>query len=51
VDARTSTADEGRDMPHEYKPPSPRGISTFNYIFVLILLAVIAYVAIRALFT
>jgi hypothetical protein len=38
-------------MPHEYKPPSPRGISTFNYIFVLILLAVIAYVAIRALFT
>ena len=38
-------------MPHEYKPPSPRGISAFNYDVVLILLAVIAYVAIRALFT
>jgi len=44
-------ADEGQDMPHEYKPPSPRGISTFNYVVVLILLVVIAYVAIRALFT
>jgi len=43
-------ANEGRDMPHEYKPPSPRGISTFNYVVVLILLVVIAYVAIRALF-
>jgi hypothetical protein len=38
-------------MPHEYKPPSPRGISTFNYVVVFILLALIAYVAIRALFT
>ena len=38
-------------MPHEYKPPSPRGISAFNYTIVLILLVAIAYVAIRALFT
>jgi len=37
-------------MPREYKPPSPRAISTFIYLAVLVIGVLLAYVALRALF-
>ena len=37
-------------MPRNDQPPSPRTISSFLYIAVLIIAVAIAYVAVRALF-
>lgn len=37
-------------MPREYKPPSPKTISQFLYVVVLIIVAALVYVAVRALF-
>ena len=38
-------------MPRDYRPPSPKTVSTFVYLAVLVIAVLIAYVAIRALFT
>jgi hypothetical protein len=38
-------------MPRDYRPPNPKTVSTFIYLAVLIMAVLIAYVAIRALFT
>lgn|GEM_PF-724174 len=37
-------------MPKDHKPPSPKTISTFVYLAVLVLAVVLAYVAVRSLF-
>ena len=36
-------------MPREHKPPSPKQISNFLYLAVLVMAILIAYVAVRAL--
>jgi len=38
------------DVPKDHKPPSPKTISTFVYLAVLVLAVVLAYVAVRSLF-
>jgi hypothetical protein len=38
-------------MSREYKPPSPRTVSTFVYFAVLVIGVLLAYVAVRALFS
>ena len=38
-------------MPRDYRPPNPKTVSTFVYLAVLVIAVLIAYVAIRALFT
>jgi len=38
-------------MPRDYRPPNPKTVSTFVYLAVLMIAVLIAYVAIRALFT
>jgi hypothetical protein len=43
-------AGEVRDMPRNDKPPSPKTISGFLYIAVLLIAVALAYVALRALF-
>jgi hypothetical protein len=37
-------------MPREYKPPSPRTISTFIYLAMLVIGVLLAFVALQALF-
>ena len=37
-------------MPKDYRPPSPRTISNFLYIAVLVIAILLAYVAVRSLF-
>ena len=37
-------------MPRDNKPPSPKTVSGFVYIAVLVIAVLLAYVAIRALF-
>jgi len=37
-------------MPRDHKPPSPRTISTFVYLAVLVIGVLLALVALRALF-
>jgi len=37
-------------MPRDYRPPSPRTISTFVYFAVLVIGVLLAFVALRALF-
>ena len=37
-------------MPRDYRPPSPRTISTFVYFGVLVIGVLLAFVALRALF-
>jgi len=37
-------------MPRDYKPPSPRTISMFIYLAVLVIGVLLAFVALRALF-
>jgi len=37
-------------MPHDHRPPSPRTISTFIYLAVLVIGVLLAFVALRALF-
>ncbi len=37
-------------MPREHKPPSPRTISTFIYLAVLVIGVLLVFVAVRALF-
>ena len=37
-------------MPREYKPPSPKSISTFVDFAVLVIGVLLAFVAVRALF-
>jgi hypothetical protein len=37
-------------MPRDYRPPSPRTISMFVYLAVLVIGVLLAYVAVRALF-
>ncbi len=37
-------------MPRDYKPPSPRTISVFIYLAVLVIGVLLAFVALRALF-
>ena len=37
-------------MPRDYRPPSPRTISTFVYFAVLVIGVLLAFVAVRALF-
>ena len=36
-------------MPRDHRPPSPRSISDFVYVVLLVLAFLLAYVAIRAL--
>jgi hypothetical protein len=38
-------------VPREYKPPSPRTISSFVYLAVLVIALILAYVAVRSLFS
>ena len=40
---------QGRHMSREYKPPSPKTISTFVYLAVLVIGVLLAFVAVRAL--
>jgi hypothetical protein len=37
-------------MPRDHRPPSPRTISTFIYLALLVLGVLLAFVAVRALF-
>jgi hypothetical protein len=37
-------------MPKDYRPPSPRTISNFLYLAVLVFAILLAYVAVRSLF-
>jgi len=37
-------------MPRDYKPPSPRTISTFIYLAMLVVGVLLAFVALQALF-
>jgi len=37
------------DVPRDHRPPSPRTISGFVYIVLLVMAILIAYVAVRAL--
>ena len=38
-------------MPKDYRPPSPKTISTFVYLAVLVIAILLAYVAVRSLFS
>ncbi len=38
-------------MPRDYRPPSPRTISAFIYLAVLAIAVILAYVAVRSLFS
>ena len=38
-------------MPKDYRPPSPRTISNFVYLAVLVIAILLAYVAVRSLFS
>jgi len=38
-------------VPKDYRPPSPRTISTFVYLAVLVIAILLAYVAVRSLFS
>ena len=38
-------------MPKDHRPPSPKTISTFVYLAVLVIAILLAYVAVRSLFS
>jgi hypothetical protein len=38
-------------VPKDYKPPSPKTISSFVYLAVLVIAVILAYVAVRSLFS
>jgi len=38
-------------VPKDYRPPSPRTISNFVYLAVLVIAILLAYVAVRSLFS
>jgi hypothetical protein len=38
-------------VPKDYRPPSPKTISTFVYLAVLVIAILLAYVAVRSLFS
>ena len=38
-------------MPRDHRPPDPKTVSTFIYLAVLVMAVLIAYVAVRAIFT
>ena len=38
-------------MPKDYRPPSPKTISNYLYLAVLVIALLLAYVAVRSLFS
>ena len=38
-------------MPKDYRPPSPKTVSNYLYLAVLVIALLLAYVAVRALFS